>query len=203
MTEQQTVTCRSVCERLVKWFDKGAMHGAGIENISCDARLALGQPDSDARSLEIANGRATQYHDEIVRLERLLGEKDRQLDAANKRVQDIATERDQFWDDHNAIAERLKESKRLASEWQKRAEEAEATVAQQNALLVKASTKDATIELGKMTQRAEEAEAKLRELEATTPKLLQQWSENAQAQRKQLEFLAEWLLDRLVERGQS
>lgn len=116
MTETTTVTCRSVCERLLRW-DQCKLGVSVLAEVLSDARLALAQPDD---------------------LREAIDAKDARLD----------------------------ESKRLASEWQK---------------------------------RAEEAEAKLRELEESTPKLLKQWSENAQSHRRQLEFLAGWLLDRLVE----
>jgi len=146
MTEQQTVTCRSVCERLVAHYPQTAWYVDGGDIID-SARLALGQPDGD---------------DELRADIKSLTQ---QLDAANKRAAEMAASSDEWFakcEEANKRADakdaRLEESKRLAAEWQKRAEEAEATVAQQNALLAKASTKDVTIELGKALQRAEEAE---------------------------------------------
>lgn len=120
MTEQQTVTCRSVCERLVTYLNNHPLTMFGDELLR-DARLALGQPD-DLR----------EAHDAVA--QRLV-EVQRQLDAANK--------------------------------------------------------------------RAEDAEAKLRELESVTGKTSAQHGDIHRKHAEQLEFLARWLLDRIIERGAS
>ena len=114
MTETTTVTCRSVCERLVEWQNKGPSNRAWVDTIASDARLALAQPDGDA------DLRA-------------------QLDAQEQRIA---------------------ESKRLASEWQKRVEEAAAEI----------------VRLRGQRDGTDDDLSKMR-------------------------FLANWLLDRLVERS--
>ena len=113
MTEQQTVTCRSVCERLVAHYPQTAWYVDGGDIID-SARLALGQPDGD---------------DELRADIKSLTQ---QLDAANKRAAEMAASSDEWFakcEEANKRADakdaRLEESKRLASEWQKRAEEAE------------------------------------------------------------------------------
>ena len=119
MTEQQTVTCRSVCERLVAHYPQTAWYVDGGDIID-SARLALGQPDAeDWRKLAQESGEANQRIRE-------------QLDAANKRAAEMAASSDEWFakcEEANKRADakdaRLEESKRLASEWQKRAEEAE------------------------------------------------------------------------------
>lgn len=119
MTERQTVTCRSVCERLVILSTARSVDlRDGISRIASDARLALGQPD-DLR----------EAHDAVA--QRLV-EVQRQLDAANK--------------------------------------------------------------------RAEDAEAKLRELESATGKTIAQHGDIQRVHIQELEFTARWLLDEILQR---
>ena len=239
MTEQQTVTCRSVCERLIQYDNDHILPvEARLAFLTKDARLALGQPDSDAALRSDRDRLQRIVNDAFTALP---GSKHMNLtiDGSNllRHIEECSAEFDELRADVRSLTQqldakdaRLEDSKRLASEWQKRAEAAEktasnlldnlasssaalrdataradgmeragqeqarradqnqsdmldwrkraeaaeATVAQQNALLAKSSTKDVTIELGKMTQRAERAE-----------------------------LAAQWLLDRLVERGAS
>ena len=229
MTEKSpTVTCRSVCERLVAHDEDPESNGLRWNALARDARLALGQPDAeDWRKLAQESGEANlriceqldAANKRLDRAERSLrgaGWEDRggeewappigpdpsplleQIAKANKRVSDLS---DPAVADHvgalrrevSSLTHRLDESKRLASEWRKRAEDAENTIANQNALLARSSTKDVTIELGKMTQRAEEAEA-----EAVR---LRKQRDGTDVELSKAMFLANWLLDRLVERS--
>ena len=178
MTEKSpTVTCRSVCERLVKYASPRDVfcRAESLPGIIKEARIALGQPDGDA-----------DLRNEIRLLRDGAKEMQKHLDAANE-------SRDELRADVRSLTQQLDESKRLASEWQKRAEDAENTIANQNALLARSSTKDVTIELGKMTQRAEEAEA-----EAVR---LRKQRDGTDVELSKAMFLANWLLDRLVERS--
>jgi len=96
MTEQP-ITCRSVCERLVEWQNKGPSNRAWVDTIASDARLALAQPDGDA------DLRA-------------------QLDAANKRAEEAEAKQREA---ENAVAEqaeKIMEINRCVGFWQAMAE---------------------------------------------------------------------------------
>ena len=142
MTEQQTVTCRSVCERLLAWNGIDTRAEPYLDLLR-DARLALGQPDGDADEL---------------RRKLLAGQE--AMEVEQKHYADLQAQYDELRADVRSLTQQLDESKRLASEWQKRAEEAELRCAA----------------LAGQRDGCDEELSRVR-------------------------FLADWLLDRLVERS--
>lgn len=158
-----TPTCRSVCDRLVAAYPNTAWYVEGCDIITA-ARLALGQPDSDAA-----------LRADRDRLQRIINDAFAALPGSNHLNLTI---------DGSNLLRHIEECKEEFDE-------------------LRADVKALTQQLDAANKRAEAAEAKLRELESVTGKTIAQHGDIHRKHAEQLEFLAGWLLDRLVERGQS
>lgn len=154
---------RSVCERLLAWNGIDTRSEPYIDLLR-DARLAIGQPDSDA--LDALDAATTQLKEQGRFVEELRGMRD-------------------------DLSRKLADEKDLSRTFQEQCDE------------LRADVRSLTQQLDAANKRAENAEAKLRELESVSGKLISQHGDIHRKHAEQLGFLAGWLLDQLIERGSS